>query len=109
MFDLKKRILFAGILTFAAVVTASPAFAWNSSEHPIGGLKGINLNSMTQSNADKNCRNYIESNILLSGGAFRDVVRGRFFGVHQVNNTHKWAHRSANTCVINEGFGFFWY
>ena len=29
MFDLKKKILFARITTFAAIATASPAFAWN--------------------------------------------------------------------------------
>lgn len=109
MFDLKKKILFAGITTFAAIATASPAFAWNSWEHPIGGFKGINLNSMTQSKADETCRGYIESNIWWSGGAFRDVVRGKWFGVSQVNNTGKWAHRAANTCVVNEGIGFFWY
>lgn len=109
MFDLKKKVLFAGITTFAAIATASPAFAWNSYEHPIGSLNGINLTSMTQSKADETCRGYIEKNIWFSGGAFRDVVKRKAFGVLQINSTHKWAHRAANTCVINEGPGFFWY
>jgi hypothetical protein len=98
------------VLSFTAAIAVTlgsvmPALAWAKHEHPIGNATGINLSKATQAQADTACRNYINTIIMRRGGTFNDTVTGRRINISHANNTHKWAHRNANTCVVNDGFG----